>query len=55
MMFSIRDCCKILDCSRSQVYKLLSDGSLESVHIGRSRKVTENQLVDYIKRLENEH
>lgn len=52
VMFSVRDCCKILDCSRSQFYKLLKEERIDSVQIGRSRKVSEGQLVAYIRRLE---
>jgi excisionase family DNA binding protein len=52
-LFSPRDVGKILSCSRSTVYSLMKTGELKSVHVGRSRKVSETQLVQYIRKLEN--
>jgi excisionase family DNA binding protein len=50
--FSVDDVGIILGCSRSQVYVLFRNDELESVKIRGSRRVTENQLLKYIKRLE---
>jgi excisionase family DNA binding protein len=50
--FKIHEVAKILNCSRSQVYVLIKTGELESVLIRGSRRVTEDQLVRYIKKLE---
>ena len=50
--FKIHEVANILNCSRSQVYVLIKTGELESVLIRGSRRVTENQLVRYIKKLE---
>jgi excisionase family DNA binding protein len=50
--FKIHEVAKIVNCSRSQVYVLIKTGELESVLIRGSRRVTENQLVRYIKKLE---
>lgn len=51
-MFNPRDTAKILSISRSQVYQLLKTGELESVQIGRSRRISQDQLVRYINKLE---
>ena len=51
--FKIHEVAKILNCSRSQVYVLIKAGELESVLIRGSRRVTENQLVSYIMKLES--
>jgi excisionase family DNA binding protein len=53
-LFSPRDAGKILSCSRSTIYTLLNSGELGSVKIGRSRKISETQLVEFIRKLEDE-
>jgi excisionase family DNA binding protein len=51
-MFTPVDAAKILNVSRSQVYVLLKDGALRSVKIGRSRRISENQLRHFIEQVE---
>jgi excisionase family DNA binding protein len=43
---------KILGISRSKVYALLNTGALNSVHIGRSRRITQNHVQEFIDSLE---
>lgn len=50
--FSVKEAGEILGCSRSQVYVLIKTGELESAKIRGSRRITESQLVRYIKRIE---
>lgn len=52
VMFTPVDAAKILNVSRSQVYVLLKDGALRSVKIGRSRRISENQLKAFIQYVE---
>jgi excisionase family DNA binding protein len=52
IMFNPRDTAKILSISRSQVYVLLRSGELESVRIGRSRRISQDQMIRYINKLE---
>jgi excisionase family DNA binding protein len=52
VMFTIRQAAQILNVSRTQVYKLIKTNELDSVKVGRSRRVTESQLVAYIQKLE---
>jgi len=52
IMFNPRDVAKILSISRSQVYVLIRSGELSSLSIRGSRRVSQNQMLDYIKRLE---
>lgn len=40
-----------LDCGRTTVYKLISSGQLESVKVGRLRKVPVAAIEEYVKRL----
>lgn len=39
---------KTLKIGKTSFYKLLSDGDLKSFKIGRSRRVPESELLDYI-------
>ncbi len=52
LMFNPKDAAKILSISRSQLYLLLKAGDLESVQIGRSRRISQGQLIRYINKLE---
>jgi excisionase family DNA binding protein len=52
IMFNPKEVAKILRISRSQVYVLLKCGELSSVSIRGSRRVSQNQMLDYIKKLE---
>lgn len=53
-MFTIRQVTKILNLSKSKIHLLIREGSLESVLIGRSRRITEGQLVRFIHLLEEQ-
>jgi len=50
--FKVEEVAKILNCSRSQVYVLIKSNELQSSRIRGSRRVTENQLVKYIRSIE---
>jgi excisionase family DNA binding protein len=51
-LYSPIDVAKVMGISRSQVYNLMNDGHLASVHIGRSRRISRKQVTDYIGKLE---
>ena len=55
VMFSPIEAAKILSVSRSQVYVLLREGQLKSLKLGRSRRISENQMIAFIQKLEQEH
>jgi len=40
-----------LDLGRTKVYELMASGELESVRIGRSRRIPADALVAYVVRL----
>jgi excisionase family DNA binding protein len=40
-----------LNCSRTTVYEKIASGELESVKVGRSRRIPEAALVEYVERL----
>jgi excisionase family DNA binding protein len=44
LLFSPMEAAKILNVSRSQVYVLMKDGLLRSLKIGRSRRISANQI-----------
>lgn len=54
LMFTPEQVATILSVSRSQVFALLRADELDSVSIGRSRRITQSQLIEYITRKENE-
>lgn len=43
-----------LDVGRSTIYELMASGELRSVKIGRSRRIPEDALQEYIRRLQTE-
>ena len=51
MLFNAVQVAKIMGVSKSQVYNLMNSGRLGSVSIGRSRRVTNNQMNDFIDSL----
>ena len=54
VLFTVKDVAKILNLSRNKVHGLIKDESLESALIGRSRRITEGQLLKFIRELEGE-
>lgn len=54
VMFDVKTVARILSISRSSVYELINSKDLDSLTIGRSRRVSQNQLVEYIMRIEAE-
>ena len=52
VMFDMKTVSRILSVSRSTVYQLLKLGELKAVRVGRVRRVSQNQLVEYIMKLE---
>ena len=51
MLFNAIQVAKIMGVSKSQVYNLMNSGRLASVSIGRSRRVTNRQMNDFITSL----
>jgi excisionase family DNA binding protein len=52
MLFHIQEVARILSISRSVVYTLMRDRKLGSVTIGRSRRVTGDQIRQYVESLQ---
>ena len=51
-LYTIEECADLLSLSRSQLYRLADQGDLDSVKIGKSRRVTYTQLDAFVMRLE---
>lgn len=52
VLFSTKQVAQILNISRSQVYVLFKTGELKNANVRGSCRVTENQLLEYIWKLE---
>lgn len=44
LAFTVREAAELLSISRSSLYELIHAGSIQSVKIGRSRRLTEEHL-----------
>jgi excisionase family DNA binding protein len=51
LLYTIPEAASALRISRTKIYELLDSGEIESVHIGRSRKIPADALRSYIDRL----
>lgn len=51
-LFDIPTTARILSVSRSAVYKLIREGRLATVRVGRARRITRAQLDSFIRQLE---
>ena len=52
MAYTVEEACQLVSLSRSQVYRLIDLGEIQSIRIGRSRRITSAQLEAFIKTLE---
>lgn len=52
LLYTIEECEELLSLSRSQLYRLVDQGDLETVKVGKSRRVTQSQLHAFVSRLE---
>lgn len=50
-LLKVPEVCERLALSRSEVYELMSSGSLASPKLGRARRVVDADLEDYINQL----
>ena len=51
ILFTPVQTAKIMGISRSQVYVLMNRGQLGSINIGRSRRITKQQMDTFIQNL----
>ena len=51
MLYTPVQAARVLNVSRSQIYVLMKGGQLGSVHIGRSRRIAQSHVVQFIDNL----
>jgi len=51
LLFRPEEAAAALSIGRSKVFELLHEGQLESVQIGRSRRITRSELERYVRTL----
>jgi excisionase family DNA binding protein len=51
LLLSVEEACEIVGVKRSKLYELLTSGEIESVKIGKSRRVPVGALTAYVERL----
>lgn len=52
LLYTLEECGSLLSLSRSQLYRLVEQGDLETVKIGKSRRVTHAQLDAFVTKLQ---
>jgi excisionase family DNA binding protein len=52
LAFTVRDAASLLSVSRSHVYELIQAGKIDSIKIGRARRITAKQLETYLEERE---
>lgn len=48
MLFSVEEVADILHIGRSTVFKLIKDGKIQSIKLGRSRRIPIDAMQDYV-------
>ena len=51
MLYTPVQAARVLGVSRSQVYVLMKGGQLGSVHIGRSRRIAREHVIQFVDNL----
>jgi excisionase family DNA binding protein len=54
LLVSIDEGCEVVGVKRSKMYELLATGEIESVKIGKSRRIPVDALEEYVSRLRSE-
>jgi excisionase family DNA binding protein len=50
LLLTVSQAAQLLGIGRSLLYELLADGQVESIHVGRLRRIPTDALADYIDR-----
>jgi excisionase family DNA binding protein len=53
ILMTVEEAAKALSVGRTQMFKLIADGSVSSVRIGRSRRVSVDAIREYARKLED--
>lgn len=52
MLLTVKEAAELLSLSRATVYPLVMSGEIASVKVGRSRRVSRNALLEFIRGLD---
>lgn len=52
LAYTIEEAASLLSISRAHFYRLLDLGEIDSIQLGRCRRITRSQLLDFIRRME---
>ena len=55
LAYTVEEAAGLLSLSRAQIYRLIDCGELNTVKIGKCRRVTNAQLQAYVMKLEQNH
>lgn len=55
MAYTIEEACQLVSLSRAQVYRLIDVGEIQTIKIGKSRRVTSRALDAFILALEEQN
>lgn len=53
LLLDVKEAAEMIGICRSSMYKLIRQGEIESVKVGRLRKVEPSAVRDYVRRLAN--
>lgn len=53
LAYTVKEAALLLSLSRSLVYELINAGKLETIKIGRARRITSRQLESYVAKCES--
>lgn len=54
LAYTVREAALLLSLSRSLMYELINAGKIETIKIGRARRITSRQLDSYLERCEGQ-
>jgi excisionase family DNA binding protein len=52
LAYTVEEAAKLLSISRSRLYELIHAGEIQSIKFGRSRRITAEQLRQFLKQSE---
>jgi excisionase family DNA binding protein len=52
-LFTVREAAQLLGLSRTKVYELIRSGDLQSLHVGRSRRIARQALDRFVAKLDH--
>jgi excisionase family DNA binding protein len=52
-LYSPVEAARVMGLSRSSIYNLLNRGELKSVHIGKSRRISSEHMIQFVENLKD--